>query len=198
MPSFGMSFMVAYLLAPAPIVPQGLVSLSPMGGDTEGRPLSVLSSTRYGGSGGSACSFHPDSSSSPAPLRSTRLVNHLSHPPASWGDAHCCPDPEPCEQVFNRTPSYGSGHAPSYGSPRLVPSSDSTTTRQKFSSLSILSNKISSREREEAMYLPRSSSKHTSSDHGALPPCPKSCQNMTRTWDTSATKNRRTAGVNTR
>jgi len=43
----------------------------------------------------------------------------------------------------------------------------------------------SAREREEAMkYLPRSSSKH--SDHGALPPCPKSCQNMTRTWDTSA------------
>ncbi len=35
-------------------------------------------------------------------------------------------------------------------------------------------------------YLPRSSSKH--SDHGALPPCPKSCQNMTRTWDT-LTKN---------
>ena len=80
----------------------------------------------------------------------------------------------------------------------VSPSSDSTTTRQKFSSLSILSNEISSREREEAMYLPRSSSKHTSSDHGALPPCPKSCQNMTRTWDTSATKNRRTAGVNTR
>jgi len=118
-----MTFMAAYLRAPAPVTPQGLVSLSLMGGDTEGRPLSVLSSTRYGGSGGSACSFHPDSSSSPAPLRSTRLVNHLSHPPASWGDAHCCPDPEPCEQVFNRTPSYGSGHAPSYGSPRLVPSS---------------------------------------------------------------------------
>ena len=37
-------------------------------------------------------------------------------------------------------------------------------------------------------YLPRSSRKH--GDHGALPPpCPKSCQNMTRTRDTSAKKN---------
>jgi hypothetical protein len=35
-------------------------------------------------------------------------------------------------------------------------------------------------------YLPRSSRKH--GDHGALPPCPKSCQNMTRTWDTLAKK----------
>ncbi len=33
-------------------------------------------------------------------------------------------------------------------------------------------------------YLPRSSCKHG----GALPPCPKSCQNMTRIWDTSAKK----------
>ena len=31
-------------------------------------------------------------------------------------------------------------------------------------------------------YLTRSSRKH--GDHGALPPCPKSCQNMTSTWDT--------------
>ena len=36
-------------------------------------------------------------------------------------------------------------------------------------------------------YLPCSSRKHD--DHDALPPCPKSCQNMTRTWDTSAKKN---------
>jgi len=35
-------------------------------------------------------------------------------------------------------------------------------------------------------YLPHSSRKHD--DHGALPPCPKSCQNMSRTWDTSAKK----------
>ena len=54
----------------------------------------------------------------------------------------------------------------------------------------------SAREREEAMYLPRSSSKH--SDHGTLPPCPKSCQNMTRTWDTSAKIYQRTAGVSAR
>ena len=45
-------------------------------------------------------------------------------------------------------------------------------------------------------YLPRSSRKH--GDHGALPPCPKSCQNMTRTWDTSAKKYQRTAVVSAR
>jgi hypothetical protein len=39
-------------------------------------------------------------------------------------------------------------------------------------------------------YQPRSSRKHD--DHGALPPCPKSCQTMTRTWDTSAKKYQRT------
>ena len=68
--ALGMSFMAAYLLAPASVIPQGLVSFSPMGGDTEGRPLSVLSSTCYGGleSGGCSCSFHPASLSSPAPL----------------------------------------------------------------------------------------------------------------------------------
>jgi len=113
-----MSFMVAYLLAPAPIVPQGLVSLSPMGGDTEGRPLSGLSSTRSGGSGagGRSRSFHPASSPS-------RSVNHLFPPPASRGDAHRRPDPDPCEQVFPRAPSYGSGRVPFYGFPRQVPSS---------------------------------------------------------------------------
>jgi len=45
-------------------------------------------------------------------------------------------------------------------------------------------------------YLPCSSRKH--GDHGALPPCPKSCQNMTRTWDTSAKKYQRTAVVSAR
>ena len=34
--SLGMSFMVAYLLAPAPVVLQGLASFFPMGGDTAG------------------------------------------------------------------------------------------------------------------------------------------------------------------
>ena len=111
------TFMAAYLLAPAPVIPQGLISLSPMRIDIEGWPLSVLGSTHYGGSGGRVCSFHPNSSSSPVPLCSTRSVDHSSHPPASRGDAHCRPDPEPCEQVFNWAPSYGSGHAPSYGSP---------------------------------------------------------------------------------
>jgi hypothetical protein len=32
--------------------------------------------------------------------------------------------PDPCEQVFTQAPLYGSGHVPSYGSPRQVPSSD--------------------------------------------------------------------------
>ena len=88
--ALGMSFMVAYLLAPAPVVPQGLVSLSPMGGDTEGRPFSVLSSTRSGGSEaeGRSRSFHPASLSSCS-------VNHSSHPTASRGDAHRRPDPDP-------------------------------------------------------------------------------------------------------
>ena len=116
--AIGMSFMAAYLIAPAPVVPQGLVSLSPMGGDTEGRPLSVLSSTRSGGSeaGGRSCSFHPASSSS-------RSVNHSSHPTASREGAYRRPDPDPCEQVFTRAPSYGSGRVTSYhGSPRQVPS----------------------------------------------------------------------------
>ena len=48
--ALGMSFMAAYLLAPAPVVPQGVVSLSPMGGDTARQPFSALSSTRSGGS----------------------------------------------------------------------------------------------------------------------------------------------------
>jgi hypothetical protein len=117
--ALGMSFMAAYLLAPAPVVPQGLVSLSPMGGDTAGQPFSALSSTRSGGSeaGGRSCSFHPASPSS-------RSVTHSSHPTTSRGDAHRCPDPDPCEQVSTRAPSYGSGCVPSYhGSPRRVPSS---------------------------------------------------------------------------
>jgi hypothetical protein len=121
--ALSMSFMVAYLLAPAPAVSQGLVSLSPMGGDPEGRPLSVLSSIGYGGSRGSVHLFHPASLSSQVPSRSTRSVGHSSHLPASWGDARPHPDPKPCEQFSNRAPFYGSGQAPSYGSPCQVPSS---------------------------------------------------------------------------
>jgi hypothetical protein len=94
--ALGMSFMAGYLLAPAPAVPQGLVSLSPMGGDPKGRPLSVLSSTHYGGSGGSVCLFYPASLSSQVPSCSTRSVSHSSHLSASRGDARCRPDPEPC------------------------------------------------------------------------------------------------------
>ena len=36
--ALGMSFMAVYLLAPAPIIPQGLVSLSPMGVIPRGGP----------------------------------------------------------------------------------------------------------------------------------------------------------------
>ena len=119
MDALGLSFMAAYLLAPAPVAPQGLVSLSPMGGDTAGQPFSALSSTRSGGSeagGRSRSSFHPASPSS-------RSVTHLSPTTPSRGDAHRRPDPEPCEHVVTRVPSYGSGRAPFIGSPRRVPSS---------------------------------------------------------------------------
>ena len=119
MDAFGLSFMAAYLLAPAPVAPQGLVSLSPMGGDTAGQPFSALSSTRSGGSevgGRSRSSCHPTSPSS-------RSVTHLSPTTPSRGEAHRRPDPDPCEHVVTRVPSYGSGRAPFYGSPRHVPSS---------------------------------------------------------------------------
>ena len=118
MDAFGLSFMAAYLLAPAPVAPQGLVSLSPMGGDTAGQPFSALSSTRSGGSeaGGRSRSFHQ------APP-SSRSVTHSTHPTPSLGYAPRRPDPEPCEQVFPRVPSYGSARAPFSGSPRRIPSS---------------------------------------------------------------------------
>jgi hypothetical protein len=119
--ALGMSFMAAYLLAPVPAAPQGLVSLSSMGGDPEGRPLFILSSTCYGGSGGSVCLFHLASLSSQVPSQSTWLVGHSSHLPASWEDARCHPDPEPCDQFSNRALFYSSGRAPSYGSPYQVP-----------------------------------------------------------------------------
>jgi hypothetical protein len=120
--ALGMSFMAAYLLAPVPAVPQGLVSLSPMGIDPGGQLLSVLSSTCYGGSGGSVCLFHPASLSSQVLFCSPRLVGHSSHLPASQGDVPCRPDPEPCKQFYNRAAFYGSGQALSYGSPCQVPS----------------------------------------------------------------------------
>jgi hypothetical protein len=44
-------------------------------------------------------------------------------PPCTKGDAHRRSDSKTCEQVFTRAPSYGSGRAPSFGSPRQVPSS---------------------------------------------------------------------------
>jgi hypothetical protein len=40
--ALGTSFMVAYLLAPAPAVPQDLVSFSPIGGGLAGRSLSFF------------------------------------------------------------------------------------------------------------------------------------------------------------
>ena len=63
MDALGTSFMAAYLLAPAPAVPQGLVSFSPIGGSLAGQSLSFLGSTRDGESMGSFRSFHPASSS---------------------------------------------------------------------------------------------------------------------------------------
>jgi len=113
-----MTFMAAYLLAPAPVVPQGLVSLSPMGDDTAGQPFSAFSSSRSGGSeaGGRSRLFRPASPSSWS-------VTHSSHPTPSLGNAHRRPDPDPCEHVFPRALSYGSGRVPFYGSPCRVLSS---------------------------------------------------------------------------
>jgi hypothetical protein len=53
--ALGTSFMAAYLLAPVPAAPLGLISPSPMEGNLIGRTLSF---NRHGGTGGSACSFH--------------------------------------------------------------------------------------------------------------------------------------------
>ena len=116
--SLGLSFMAAYLLAPAPAVPHGLVSLSPMGGDPARQPFSAVSSSRSGGSvaEGRSRSFHQASPSS-------RSGAHSPHPSPSPGVEHRRPDPEPCEPVFTRVPSHGSGRVPFYGSPRRVPSS---------------------------------------------------------------------------
>ena len=103
--ALGTSFMAAYLFAPVPTVLQGMVSLSPMGGDLEGRSLSVSCSNRFGGSVGSARSFHPASLSPLAPSRSTRSVGPSSCPPESWE--------EPGEQFSSRAPSFVSGRVPS-------------------------------------------------------------------------------------
>ena len=51
------------------------------------------------------------------------LGRPLVSPPCTKGDAHRRSDSKTCEQVFTRAPSYGSGRAPSFGSPRQVPSS---------------------------------------------------------------------------
>jgi hypothetical protein len=53
--ALGTSFMVAYLLVPAPAAPSGLISPSPIGGNLEGRTLLF---NRHGGTGGSTCSLH--------------------------------------------------------------------------------------------------------------------------------------------
>ncbi len=53
--ALGTSFMAAYLLAPAPAAPLGLISPSPLGGNLEGRTLLF---NRHGGTGGSARLFH--------------------------------------------------------------------------------------------------------------------------------------------
>ena len=50
------------------------------------------------------------------------LGRPLVSPPCTKGDAHRRSDSKTCEQVFTRAPSYGSGRAPSFGSPCQVPS----------------------------------------------------------------------------
>jgi hypothetical protein len=71
--------------------------------------------------------------------------------------------------------------------PKLSPaSSDDLTTlldveTTTFFTKHFLFDKMSLRARG---YMPPSSRKHDG-DHGALPPCPQSCQNMTRTVETS-------------
>jgi hypothetical protein len=90
--ALGTSFMAAYLLAPAPAVPQGLVSLSPIGGGLAGWSLSFLGSTHDGGSMGSVRSFYPASLSTPVSSHSTWSVGPSSCPPDSWGE---CRHPDP-------------------------------------------------------------------------------------------------------
>jgi hypothetical protein len=110
--ALGTFFMAAYILAPVPPVPQGLVSLSPMG-NFEGRSLSFLGSTRHGGSVGSACLLHPTPLPPPVvPSHSTWLVGPSSHPSDSWGERRC-PDHETGEQVSSQAPFLASGHIPS-------------------------------------------------------------------------------------
>jgi hypothetical protein len=114
--ALGMSFMAAYLLAPVPAIPPGLISLSPIGGDLEGRSLLI---NRYGGSGGSVRAFHPALPYFLVPSRSTRLVGASPCPPVSRGR---CPrlNPKPNVQASSLVHSSGSGHFPSsfgYGGP---------------------------------------------------------------------------------
>ncbi len=105
--TLGTSFMAAYLLAPAPAAPLGLISPSPMGGNLEGRTLSI---NRHEGTGGSVHSFHsapPPFLASSVPSHSTRLVGALSHPPVSQG-GRPCPDPKPDVQASSLVRSLGS------------------------------------------------------------------------------------------
>jgi hypothetical protein len=66
--TLGTSFMAAYLLAPVLAAPSGLVSPSPMGGNLEGRTLSL---NMHGGTGGSARSFYSAPPPFLVPSRST-------------------------------------------------------------------------------------------------------------------------------
>jgi hypothetical protein len=96
--ALGTSFMGTYILAPAPPVPQGLVSHSPVR-NFEGRSFSFLGSTHHGGSVRSACLLHPAPLSPPVvPSHSTWSVGPSSHPPDSWGEYRHL-DPEPGEQI---------------------------------------------------------------------------------------------------
>jgi hypothetical protein len=107
--ALGMSFMAAYLLAPVPAAPLGLISPSPMGGNLEGR---ILLFNRHGGIGGSARLFHSAPPPFSVPSRSTQLVGASSHPPASQG-GRPRPDPEPNVHASSLVHSLGSGRFPS-------------------------------------------------------------------------------------
>jgi hypothetical protein len=107
--ALGMSFMAAYLLAPAPAAPSGLISPSSMGGNLNGRTLLI---NRHGGTGGSACLFHSAPPPFLVPSRSTRSVRASSHPPASQG-GRPRPDPEPDVHASSLVRSLGSCRFPS-------------------------------------------------------------------------------------
>ncbi len=104
--ALGTSFMAAYLLAPVPDAPSGLISPSPIGGNLEGRTHLI---NRHGGTGGSTHLFHSAPPPFLVPSHSTRLVGASSHPPASQG-GRPRPDLEPDVHASSLVCSSGSGH----------------------------------------------------------------------------------------